>query len=135
MTDTACRVQRFQCTRILKQTTFASAASDKMGKVTRRERFLAEMDAVILGRGFWRRSSPHYPKAGNGTQPMPLEQMLRIYFMQKPVQPLRRSHRGLTQTPELCGILGLIHFRALERAHTALIYVAGMRGRFVAHDT
>jgi IS5 family transposase len=25
---------------------------------------------------------PHYPKAGNGTQPMPLERMLRIYFMQ-----------------------------------------------------
>ncbi len=24
----------------------------------------------------------HYPKAGNGTQPKPLEQMLRIYFMQ-----------------------------------------------------
>ena len=25
---------------------------------------------------------PHYPKAGNGRQPMPLERMLRIYFMQ-----------------------------------------------------
>jgi IS5 family transposase len=25
---------------------------------------------------------PHYPKAGNGTQPLPLERMLRIYFMQ-----------------------------------------------------
>jgi len=25
---------------------------------------------------------PHYPKAGNGTQPKPMEQMLRIYFMQ-----------------------------------------------------
>ncbi len=24
----------------------------------------------------------HYPKAGNGTQPKPIEQMLRIYFMQ-----------------------------------------------------
>ena len=26
---------------------------------------------------------PHYPKAGNGTQPMPQERMLRIYFMQQ----------------------------------------------------
>ena len=26
---------------------------------------------------------PHYPKAGNGTQPMPMERMLRIYFMQQ----------------------------------------------------
>jgi IS5 family transposase len=25
---------------------------------------------------------PNYPKAGNGTQPMPLERMLRIHFMQ-----------------------------------------------------
>jgi len=25
---------------------------------------------------------PHYPRAGNGTQPKPMEQMLRIYFMQ-----------------------------------------------------
>ena len=26
---------------------------------------------------------PHYPKAGNGTQPMPMGTMLRIYFMQQ----------------------------------------------------
>lgn len=26
---------------------------------------------------------PHYPKAGNGPQPMPMERMLRIYFMQQ----------------------------------------------------
>jgi IS5 family transposase len=26
---------------------------------------------------------PHYPKAGSGTQPMPLERMLRIHFMQQ----------------------------------------------------
>jgi hypothetical protein len=31
----------------MKQTTFASVAWDKKGNVTRRERFLAEMDAVI----------------------------------------------------------------------------------------
>lgn len=31
----------------MKQTTFASAAWDRKGKVTRRERFLAEMDAVV----------------------------------------------------------------------------------------
>ena len=35
----------------MKQTTFASAAWDKKGKVTRRERFLAKMDALIP----WRR--------------------------------------------------------------------------------
>jgi hypothetical protein len=31
----------------MKQTTFASAAWDKKGKVTRRERFLGEMDLVV----------------------------------------------------------------------------------------
>ena len=67
----------------MKQTTFASAAWDKKGKVTRRERFLAEMDAVIPWKHLHRLIEPHYPKAGNGTQPMPQERMLRIYFMQQ----------------------------------------------------
>jgi IS5 family transposase len=31
----------------MKQTSFASVAWEKKGKITRRERFLAEMDAVI----------------------------------------------------------------------------------------
>jgi transposase, IS5 family len=67
----------------MKQTTFASAAWDKKGKVTRRERFLAEMDAVIPWKHLNRLIEPYYPKAGNGTQPMPQERMLRIYFMQQ----------------------------------------------------
>jgi len=66
----------------MKQTTFASAAWDRKGKVTRRERFLSEMDAVIPWAPILALIEPHYPKAGNGTQPMPLERMLRIYFMQ-----------------------------------------------------
>jgi IS5 family transposase len=66
----------------MKQTTFASAAWDKKGKITRRERFLAEMDAVIPWPRLLALIEPHYPKAGNGTQPMPMERMLRIYFMQ-----------------------------------------------------
>jgi transposase, IS5 family len=66
----------------MKQTTFASAAWDRKGKVTRRERFLGEMDAVIPWARLLGLIEPHYPKAGNGTQPMPLERMLRIYFMQ-----------------------------------------------------
>jgi transposase, IS5 family len=66
----------------MKQTSFASVAWEKKGKVTRRERFLAEMDAVIPWSRLLGLIEPHYPKAGNGTQPKPLEQMLRIYFMQ-----------------------------------------------------
>jgi IS5 family transposase len=67
----------------MKQMSFASAAYQSKGKVTRRERFLAKMDAVIPWKPIKALIEPHYPKAGNGTQPMPLEQMLRIYFMQQ----------------------------------------------------
>lgn len=68
--------------RAMQQTTFASMAWQNKGKVTRRERFLAEMDAVIPWSRLLALIEPHYPKAGNGTQPKPMEQMLRIYFMQ-----------------------------------------------------
>src|SRR5439155_19446479 len=67
----------------MKQTTFASMAWAAKGRTTRRERFLAEMNAVLP----WARLSglvePHYPKGGGGRPPMPLERMLRVYFMQQ----------------------------------------------------
>jgi transposase, IS5 family len=65
------------------QRTFASIAWNGKGKVTRRERFLAEMDAVIPWPRLVRLIEPHYPKAGNGRQPLGLEKMLRIYFLQQ----------------------------------------------------
>ena len=65
------------------QRTFASMAWSAKGKVTRRERFLAEMDAVIPWARVLRLIEPHYPKAGNGRQPLGLEKMLRIYFLQQ----------------------------------------------------
>jgi hypothetical protein len=65
------------------QRTFASMAWNGKGKVTRRERFLAEMDAVIPWPRLLRLIEPHYPKAGQGRQPLGLEKMLRIYFLQQ----------------------------------------------------
>src|ERR1700722_8590180 len=65
------------------QRTFASLAWNGKGKVTRRERFLAEMDAVILWSRLVRLIEPHYPKAGQGRKPLGLEKMLRIYFLQQ----------------------------------------------------
>ncbi len=65
------------------QETFASLAWNGKGKVTRRERFLAEMDAVIPWPQLVRVIEPHYPKAGRGRQPLGLEKMLRIYFLQQ----------------------------------------------------
>jgi IS5 family transposase len=67
----------------MKQQTFASLEWSGKGKVTRRERFLTEMNVVIPWGRLLALIEPHYPKAGNGTQPMPLERMLRIYFMQQ----------------------------------------------------
>lgn len=66
-----------------KQHTFASVAWSQKGKVTRRERFLAEMDAVVPWAELLQVIAPHYPKAGNGRQPLGLEKMLRIYCVQQ----------------------------------------------------
>jgi IS5 family transposase len=55
----------------------------RKGKVTRREQFLAEMDAVIPWSTLLTLIEPHYPKAGNGRQPLGLEKMLRTYFLQQ----------------------------------------------------
>lgn len=65
------------------QRTFASVAWTHKGKVTRRERFLAEMDAVIPWPRLLALIAPYYPKAGHGRQPLGLEKMLRIYFLQQ----------------------------------------------------
>jgi IS5 family transposase len=65
------------------QRTFADLAWSGKKKVTRRERFLAEMDAVIPWRALVALIAPHYPKAGNGRPPMPIETMLRIYCVQQ----------------------------------------------------
>ena len=65
------------------QRTFASMAWQGKGKVTRRERFLAEMDAVIPWTRLLGLIAPHYPKAGHGRQPLGMEKMLRIYFLQQ----------------------------------------------------
>src|SRR6056297_553430 len=53
-------------------------------KVTRREMFLMEMDAVVPWTRLLALIEPHYPKVGpkGGRPPMPLETMLRIYFLQ-----------------------------------------------------
>lgn len=66
------------------QRTFAGEAWTRKKKVTRREQFLAEMDAVIPWPTLVDVIAPHYPTAGRrGRPPMPLERMLRIYFLQQ----------------------------------------------------
>jgi len=67
----------------MKTMSFASLAYENKKKRTRREAFLEEMDQVIPWAELLEVIEEHYPKAGNGRQPMPLERMLRIYFMQQ----------------------------------------------------
>ena len=66
-----------------KQHTPASLAYTTKGKVTRRERFLSEMDAVIPWADLLALIAPHYPQAGRGRQTLPMAVMLRVYFLQQ----------------------------------------------------
>src|SRR5580658_9884505 len=54
------------------------------GKTTRRAQFLAEMDRVVPWGDLLAVIEPVYPKVGDagGRPPVPLERMLRIYFLQ-----------------------------------------------------
>ena len=67
-----------------KQPAFPSLREAMKKKLTRREQFLAEMDAVVPWARLLALIATHYPKVGpkGGRPPMPLEVMLRVYFLQ-----------------------------------------------------
>ena len=67
-----------------KQPAFSGLRDAMKKKVTRRELFLAEMDAVVPWSRLLTLIAPHYRKAGRkgGRPPLPLETMLRVYFLQ-----------------------------------------------------
>jgi len=66
------------------QQSFATSGFERFGKVTRRARFLAEMDKVVPWTELCAVIEPVYPKAGEqgGRPTLPLERMLRVYFLQ-----------------------------------------------------
>jgi len=69
-----------------KQQTLAMAADqsgyEQYRKPTRRDEFLATMQAIVPWAALCEVIEPHYPKAGNGRPPIGLERMLRIHFIQ-----------------------------------------------------
>jgi len=67
----------------MKQTTLGATEWALKNKVTRRAKFLAEMDAVVPWARLLAVIEQHYPKAPQGRPPHPLPRMLRIYFMQQ----------------------------------------------------
>ena len=52
-------------------------------KQTRRDRFLAEMERAVPWSRLVERLAPLYPKGERGRPPIPLERMLRVYFVQQ----------------------------------------------------
>jgi len=68
-----------------KQPAFPGLRHAMKKKQTRREKFLSEMEAVVPWPRLLALIEPYYPKAGpkGGRPPMPLETMLRVYFLQQ----------------------------------------------------
>ncbi|MDP1889177.1 IS5 family transposase, partial [Polaromonas sp.] len=70
----------------MKQQTLAMAVDqssyEQYRKPTRRDEFLATMEAIVPWAALCEVIEPHYPKAGNGRPPIGLERMLRIHFVQ-----------------------------------------------------
>jgi IS5 family transposase len=68
----------------MKQTTFDSLAYTAKKKLTRREKFLAEMEQVVPWSALLALIEEHYPKGGKaGRPPIPAAVMLRIHFLQQ----------------------------------------------------
>lgn len=88
------------------QHTFASAAYSTKGKVTRWERFLAEMNAVIPWTELLAPIARDYPKAERGRQPLPMAVWLRGYFLQECL-------RDYTVSDETT----ILRFRHLQEQH------------------
>lgn len=130
----------------MRTVTFASLAYENKKKKTRRERFLDEMDEVIPWDELTRVINTHYPKAGNGRQPMPLERMLRIYFMQQwyglsdpamedalyDIESLRRFAGIDLEIDAVPDETTILHFRHLLEKHNLTRELFGQTNRHLA---
>src|SRR5215216_1971642 len=66
-----------------RQGSFAEAEYGAKKKQTRRDKFLAEMEQAVPWPRLVARLAPLYPKGERGRPPIPLERMLRVYFVQQ----------------------------------------------------
>src|SRR5215207_4723754 len=62
---------------------FAQSEYAGKKKVTRRERFLGEMERVVPWARLCAVIEPHYPQGRRGRPPIGIERMLRIYFLEQ----------------------------------------------------
>jgi IS5 family transposase len=68
---------------MIRQMSFAQSEYAGKKKVTRREKFLGEMEQVVPWVRLVARIEPYYPKGQRGRPPIGMERMLRIYFLQQ----------------------------------------------------
>ena len=68
---------------MMQATLAAQASFERFGRQSRREQFLNGMDGVVPWKELEALIEPHYPKAGNGRQPVGLAILLRVYFLQQ----------------------------------------------------
>ncbi len=67
----------------MRQDSFSDVGFEKYRKKTCREQFLEEMDSIIPWKELTDAIEPFYPRPkGAGRQPIGIEQMLRIHFIQ-----------------------------------------------------
>ena len=67
----------------MNQRTFSDLAYEHKKKVTRKERFLNEMDQVLPWSLLLKPIRHRYPQGQRGRPPIPVEILLRIYLMQQ----------------------------------------------------
>lgn len=68
---------------LMKQSSFSELEYTNKKKTTRRERFLQEMESIIPWVILVKPIKRVYPSGHTGRPPIPLESMLRIYFLQQ----------------------------------------------------
>src|SRR6266851_10267677 len=68
---------------MIRQMSFSQSEYSRKKKVTRREKFLCEMEQVVPWARLLALIEPHYPKGERGRPPIGIERMLRIYFLQQ----------------------------------------------------
>src|ERR1039457_6150129 len=74
---------QLQCRQMKQRTLAMMNGFERYSKKTRRALFLDEMEQVVPWSKLGGLIEPYYPKAGNGRQPVGVERMLRIYFLQQ----------------------------------------------------
>ena len=93
----------------MNQSSFSDLAYEHKKTTTRKERFLAEMDAILPWDKLLKPILRKYPKPGQCRHPIPAEVMLRIYFLR---QWYGLSDPGMEDS--LCGVESMRRFAGVD---------------------